>query len=66
MDMSDEDRECMEKFREIRRAMVKDLTKDGDIMEAQPDYESSRGDEEIGTHEMLMAEVNTEREEEWI
>ena len=57
MDMSDEDRDCLEKFREIRRNIVKDLSAElPDGGAHQPDYESTRG-EEVGTHEMLISEV---------
>ena len=55
MDLTDEDRECLEKFDVIRKDLNKDL---GQAGERPPHYESSSS-EEVGTHEMLIAEVRT-------
>jgi hypothetical protein len=55
--MSDEDRDCLEKFRDIRRALVSDLG--AELGEGhQADYNSVHGADEIGTHEMLISEVS--------
>ncbi len=59
-DLSPEDRNCLDDFANLRKALVRETSSSGSLSQDEdlPFYQNKEP-EDVGTHELLMAEVSS-------